>query len=348
MLARIHILLPYAFTIPEGEKYPIYEYEGEGYRVRVYPPVRSEKADHHTDAEEIAINGVKAFNADVLRIDFQRESFNRNEYSEYDPPLNFIKRVANDFLARLRYVTNASRVKLIEFPDSHWHVTYLNDDGTELPEEKGLIRGRGARKFEFSFIAVNNEVWESIHSLDPHQELPVWKNLLLDADAALPDIGPAIVLTFTALEVFISKVLDDLALAGKVDKDLWAWINQRSHFLKEPSIEERYDFLCRHLMGKSLKENGDLWEQFRHLQKARNSFVHDGIAKVGDEVVTSDRARNFIKKANEIIAFIKNELPEKLRWPEFAHKVKIQFRQTIFRADDKKRELESSGQLPEK
>lgn len=347
MLARVHILLPYAFTIPEGEEYPIYEYEGEGYRVRVYPPERSEKADQHTDAENIVIDGIKAFNADVLRIDFQRDNFNRAENAEYDPPLDFIKRVANDFLARLRYVTSASRVKLIEFPDSNWNVAYLNDDGTELQEEKGLIRGRGARKYVFSFIAVNNDVWKSIHSLNPHQELPVWKNLLLDADAALPDVGPAIVLTFTALEVFISKVLDDLALAGKIDKELWAWINQRGHYLKEPSIEERYDFLCRHLVGKSPKENGDLWEHFKHLQKARNSFVHDGIAKVGDEVVTSERARNFIRKANEIIAFIKKELPNDLHWPEFAHKVQIQFRQTLFRGDDKKKELKGQNQLPE-
>jgi hypothetical protein len=254
MLARVHILLPYAFTVPEGETYPIYEYKEEGYNIRIYPPERSEKADRCTDAENIAINGVKAFNADVLRIDFQKDQFDRAEGAECDPPVELIKKVANAFLARLRYVTNASRVKLIEFPHASWNVTYLNDDGTELQEEKGLVRGRGVRKFEFSFVAINKDIWNDIHSLEPYQKLPVWKNLLLDADAVLPDVGPAVVLTFTALEVFISKLLDDLALSGKIDQELWGWINRRG-YLKDLSIEERYDFLCRHLIGKSIKDN---------------------------------------------------------------------------------------------
>ena len=334
MLARVHILLPYAFTVPDKETYPIYEYKIEEYRVRIFPPETSERADRYTDADDIVINGIKAFNADILRVDFQKSDFNRTKTSECDPPVELIKNVANDFLARLRYVANASNISLITFPSTSWDVTYLNDDETELPEEKGLVRKRGARKFQFSYAILNKDIWEDVHSLAPHQPLPVWKDLLLDADAILPNVGPAVVLTFTALEVFISRMLDGLAASGKVEHDLWAWINNRG-YLKDPSIEERFDFLSRHLIGKSIKENGGLWEHFKHLRKARNSFVHDGVARVGDQIVTEDQARNFIRQANEIISVIKKELPEELRWPEFKHAIQIQFSKALGRAGGK-------------
>ena len=343
MLARVHVLLPYAFTIPEGEVYPIYQYELDGYVVLIYPPARSEKADRHCEMEDVSVNGVKALNADVLRIDFHKDSFDRTEGIDCDPPIDLIRRVANDFLSRLRYVTNASRVKLIEFPHTSWDVTYLNDDGSKIEVEKGTVGGRGARKFEFSFVALTKNVWNDIHSLEPHQPLPVWKNLLLDADSVLPDVGPAVVLTFTALEVFISKLLDDLAMTGKVDKTLWNWINTRG-YLKDPSIEERYDFLCRHLIGKSIKDNNELWEQFKHLKLARNSFAHDGIAKIGTEVVTIERSRDFIRTANKIIDFIKAEIPDDLLWPEFNHKIQLGFSKVIAINDnDESKELKGPG-----
>lgn len=332
MIARIHILLPFSLTVPEKENYPIYEYEVDEYHIRIFPPERSERADSHTDAEDITINETIAFNADVLRIDFQKESFNRTETSELDPPSELIKNVANGFLARLRYVANASKVKLIEFPNVNWNIRYLNDDDTELPQEKGYVRGKGGRKFQYSYVALNKEVWEDVHSILPGQQLPVWKTLLLDADSILPEVGPAIVLTFTALEVFISKTLDSIAASSELNNDLWEWINSRG-YLKDPSIKERYDFLSRHLIGKSIKENNDLWEPFKHLRKARNSFAHDGIAMIGDKTVTEEKARFFIIKANEIIDFIKNEIPEDLRWPEFKHEIKIQFSHMLIKPD---------------
>ncbi len=335
MLARVHILLPFAFTVPEGVAFYVHAYEEEGYVIRIFPPKRSEIADGYLDAENILIDGVKGFNADVLEIEFQKNQFERAQDAKCDPPVELINKAANGFLTRARYVTNASKIRLLDFPHTCWNIKYLNDDGTELQEEKGLVRGRGVRKFNFSFVLVNQDVWNDIHSLEPYEKLPVWKNLLLDADAALPDVGPSVVLTFTALEVFISKLLDDLASSGKINNELWTWVNGRG-YLKDPSIEEKYDFLCRHLIGKSIKDQADLWEQFKQLRKARNSFAHDGIAKIGDEMVTGERARNFIAKANDIVNFIKNELPENLRWPQFEYKIPLQFVKRLKREDDKK------------
>ncbi len=324
MLARVNILLPYTFTVPKQEKFQIYEYETEGYKVRFYPPKRSDIADRNIDAENITIDGNDAINVDVLCVDFVKEDFRREENSDYDPPLELIKNVVNDFLSRVRYVTNATHLKLIEFPYTDWRLRYLNDDETELKDETGFIKGRGMKKFKFSFIALNKEIWDDVHKIEPYQPLPVWKTLLLDAEAILPEIGPAVILTFTALEVFISKVLDDVALASDLDEDLWSWINVRG-YMKDPSIEERYDFLCKYFIGKSLKEKSELWESFKHLRKARNSFAHDGVSRLGDELITVDRARDFIAKANEIIEFIKGELSDNLPWVEFKHRVELGF-----------------------
>ncbi len=339
MLARVHILLPYVLIIPDEEKYKVYGHEVSGYKVRFYMPERSERADTYNDAENITVNEKTAHNADVLRIDFQKEEFERKiEHKDdkditYDPPIELIKEIANDFLNRLRYVTGASKIKPLYLPQVNWNIQYLNDDGSALPKKEGYYRGTLGRKFQFSYIAVNNEVWENVHSLEPFRPLPVWKNLLLDAKGMLPEVGPAIILTFTALEVFISKTLDDIVNTGKMDNELWEWINGRGP-LKDPSIEEKYDFLSRYLIGKSIKEDNVIWESFKHLRKARNSFAHDGISKVGDTEVTSAEARDFIVKANKIINFIKDEIPSELGWPEFKHDIKVSFTQPLLKPEE--------------
>jgi hypothetical protein len=299
-------------------------------------PERSERADSHNDVKKITINENNAHNADALRIDFQKEEFERKieqKDFKYDPPIELIKEITNDFLNRLRYVTGASIIKPLEFPHVSWNIRYLNDDGSELQEQEGYYRCTFGRKFQYSFIAVNKEVWDSVHSIAPFQPLPVWKNLLLDAEGMLPEVGPAIILTFTALEVFISKILDELVSTGKIDNKLWEWINNRGP-LKDPSIEEKYDSLSRYLIGKSIKENNDIWEAFKHLRKARNSFAHDGISKVGDTEVTPGKAREFIVKAKEIINYIKNEIPKELHWPEFKHEIRITFAQQLMKSED--------------
>lgn len=335
MIARIHILLPYAFALPEKEVFTVYEYEIEGYQVRIYPPERSERADRYSDEENTTIDGITSFNADALRIDFQKEKFDRSIDAPDDPPAELVKKVANDFLTRLRYVTGASKIKLLDFPNRiNWRLRYLKDDETELPKEKGLVRGKGGETFHISIFAVNKEIWKDVHSLDPFVELPVWKSLLLDAQAILPEIGPAIVLTNTALEVFISKTLDSLAASGIVDERLWKWINNRGYYLKNPSTEEQYDFLSRFLIGKSIKENSNIWSKFKNLKTARNTFVHNGVAIIGNEMVTHEKALSLIANAKDIINFIKDELPEDLRWPEYKHEIKITLTHTLTKPDE--------------
>jgi len=343
MLARVHIQLPYAFIVPKDEKYNVYEYEKDDYTVKVYMLERSERADSYNETDSVTIDEQEAFNADVLRIDYQKDDFERKKANSEkyelvcDPPIDFIKDTANEFLARLRYVTGGSKIKLLQFPSINWNLRYLNDDGSELPKEEGYRRGLGGRKFEFSYIAINKEVWDNVHSIDPFQPLPIWKTLLLDAESMLPEIGPAIILTFTALDVFISIILDEIVKTGKIDTPLWDWINDRGFHLKNPSVDDKFSFLSDYLIGKSIKDDSDLWSSFKDLQKARNSFAHNGVAIVNNTEVTLEKARKFIIKTNEIINFIKEDLPKEQHWPEFEHNIKVGLTHTLIEkaADDK-------------
>jgi hypothetical protein len=324
MIARAYILLPFCVTIPEFEEFNVYSYGLNGYEIRIYPLLQSENASKYSDCDNMKIDGIKAFNADILPIYFYKENFDRSQTADFDPPLALIECVANDFLARLRYVAGAFKVKPLQLSTTSINITYLNNDESELTKEKGQVVGRGTQEYTFSFVAIRKQVWADIHSLQPFRELPIWKNLLLDATDVLPQIGPSIVLVFTALEVFISKTLDAIAEYKKADIELWKWINNRKFFLKDPSMEEQFDFLSNHFIGKSLKDDSKLWEAFKNIQSARNSFAHNGIAKFGDTIVDQKQAQNFIVKAYEIINYIKDNLPQELLWPEFKYDIKLE------------------------
>src|SRR2546428_11634534 len=212
MLARLSVLLPFTFTVPEGEQFPIFEYLDDGYKVSALPPGRSDRLQPIDGPDQITIDGKIAFEADVLGIDFVKDSFDRRKGSECDPPQELIRRAINSLLTRLRHVTRAGPVKPLNFPSVTWRLQYLKDDETELTKDEALIRGRGTLQFSMGWITVNRKVWEDVHSLPPEYDSPAWESLLLDAQTELPSIGPALVLAATAIEVFISQVLDRLAV----------------------------------------------------------------------------------------------------------------------------------------
>lgn len=331
MIARIYIRLPFSLTIPEGETFTVWEYELDDCSVTVYPPVISSSS--LPDGQEILIDDVKSIQADVLWIDFCREVFDRSVEAKCDPSYEVIGAAANNFIERLRYVTKAANVKPIDFPNVSWSLSYLNDNEEKLPVEEGLVRGRGARAFSFSWTPLNREVWDDIHKLEPDWKPPAWQTLLLDANASLPEVGPALVLAATALEVFIAQTLDVLAAEHEIPAEIWEWIKNRD-WMKKPSIEEQFDFLLFQFGKKSLKSETALWESFKHLKNARNSFVHDGKPSIGNEVVDLGKARFLIGKAVEIIEYVKMAIPEHHRWPAFEHKFNLSLIQELVRQDE--------------
>jgi len=324
MIARLTILLPFYLTVPEGVEFTVYEYEIDGYRARFVPPGRSERALSIDGTDQLKIDGVATFQADVLRIDFHRDSFDRRVETTCDPPVRIVNQVVNSFLVRLRHVARAAQVRPLNFPSVTWRLQYLNDDETELKKEEGFVRGRGTLQFSFSWTALNKKVWDDVHILKPDYEPRPWESLLLDASAELPNIGPAVVLAASALEVFISQVLDQLAVIKNTPLELWQWINQRNFWLQEPTVEEQYDVLLKFFTEHSLKNEHELWESFKNLKDARNSFVHEGIPKIGDMAITIETAQKLIASASEIILKVKQWIPSELHWPEFKHTVQVE------------------------
>jgi hypothetical protein len=324
MLARFHLLLPFRLTVPDKGQFRVWQYDDEGYAVRVFPPVRREGSPIAGVADEVRMDDVPAFEADVLRIDFHKESFDRANASPCDPSEAVIGRAINSFLIRLRYVTRAAQIRLLDYPWGSWRLRYLNDDETELEVDENLVRGRGAVMFSLSWTAVNAQVWDDIHELEPDFEPPAWEDLLIDARADLPRIGPAVVLAATALEVFISRMLNSLAEAGAAPAPLWAWINKRGDYLREPTVEEQYDVLLRFFTGHSLKDEPKLWEAFRNLKTARNSFVHEGAARLGGADVSLEAASNLIASAGDVVSKVREWLPAELQWRVFRHNIRIE------------------------
>ena len=146
MIAKFGLALPFWIAIPDGVEFKLYKYEDSRYQVVVYPPTRSDSPPNVAAPDEVKIDGKPAFLANALNIEFHRPEFHRERGSQQtDPSDEVIARAIQSFVARLRYVTRGAHVKIKSFHSPPWRLRYLNDDGTELPEQEGLVRGRGVR-----------------------------------------------------------------------------------------------------------------------------------------------------------------------------------------------------------
>jgi hypothetical protein len=67
------------------------------------------------------------------------------------------------------------------------------------------------------------------------------------------------------------------------------------------------------LTGHSLKEDLGLWEGFQNLRGARNRYVHEGEAKIGNQAVTSKQAATLLGTARQIMDWLEELLPEGAR-----------------------------------
>jgi len=332
MLAQLYVQLSFVLVVPEGVGFPVYEYTDQGYTVRAMPPGKSDSDKIFQDLDGLQINGQAAYQADVLNLIFAKEEFNRAAGALCDPPESVIQQALDSFLARLRFVTKAPQIRPVKFPAIPWRLNYLNDDGSALPEEKDKVRGRGSYVFSFQLLALDQQIWEKIHELPADFRAPPWEDLLLDAQAELPAIGPALVLAATSVEVFIAHVLDQLVVRTPIPSPLWNWINDRDQWLQEPSVEEQMDTLLLIIAGHSLKEDLPLWEAFKNLKTARNGFVHSGVACVGGKPVDLNTAMKLVAGARSVIDRVHDWLPKELQWPHYdlgvavtaTHKVKME------------------------
>jgi hypothetical protein len=324
MIARLRVPTPYVLTAPIGAELPAFETELDGYKTRFMAPETSEFLAQDNESA-VTIDGAATVGRDVIRIDFIKDSFDRAVATECDPSYAMIRQVLDSYTVRLRHVTHGAQILPVPFPMSNWRLDYLNDDESELQRQDGFVRGRWARQRSFSFIALTENIWKTVHSLPLDYAQQPWEPLLLDALIQGTAPGNAVVLSHTALEVFVAHVLDQLAGARARPQELWDWVTHRSNYQKEPSVEEQFDSLLHALSGHSLKEDLELWESFKILKRARNSFVHEGIIRLGKSSVAENErlALQAAGSAGRIITKVRGWLPREIQWPEYTNRERI-------------------------
>jgi hypothetical protein len=331
VIARFQVLLPYPLYLPSQPQLGTFEIDNGPYKVRVSPPQQavvdprafdgtspvplSEAADDvraNPDpviTPQVTLDGFAAVKANLLVIDFIKDDFDRSRDSD-DPPESLAIAVANDVLARIRYVVRGPNVKPLLAGGTPWQIEYLNDDGSELQPAPPLIRRRLAGATTWEITAITQAAWEAVPQVP---ELPVWDSLLLDAFSYLPSVEASIVLAFTALEAFIDWVLQEHVNAGAMDPTLYRWIANRDDHAKEPSVQEQFDVLLKAVSKRTLKDDQRLWESLVSLRKVRNAIAHTGIPTIDKTVVDSVKASQLVNTSREIIDWVELGLPDDRR-----------------------------------
>lgn len=287
-------------------------------------------AEQPATTDAVTVNDQLTIACCLLQMDLRRESFvRRNPTSEAqahdpdfgDPSTNHVFEIANTFLTAVRSLFRLPTFRELHPAQTVWRLDYLDDEGALLAAEQGLHRTRSYHGGSFSANGLTTETWQWLGAQLPGYVPPPWHLALLEAErlaAGVRDsaVGAPIAVASAALEAFIAEVLNALASRStSVSSSLWTWLNGRDDWLKEPSVEERYDFLLREFAGFSLKDDTRLWQDFRNLRQARNSFSHEGRAVIGNSPVTGARAEELIAGCRRIVDWVEDRLPPELRQP---------------------------------
>ena len=275
MIARFNIALHYPIFLQLGTSFEPAEIERDGYRIKVHPPHQSIYEGSYTDLatdvplqqrvqgleenvcirvnELISLDGIAAYKANMLTVDFFKDDFVRPRiliegssidnceilFDHGDPPARLAFEIANDYLGRLRALLRSHVVKLVTRDENCWRLDYLNDKGERLPQDEAKFRRRFQGPVKGTFTGLTKEMWDRAKALPPGFNIYIWDSLLLDAEALLPQIGPAIVVANAALECFIPWALDELQKKSNIPIDLWDWLYCRK------------DWYQRHLLMNS-------------------------------------------------------------------------------------------------
>src|SRR5262245_44039168 len=116
MIARLFVQLPYTVAIMEAEKYGVFGGSKDDYRFEFFPPLRDSETTTERALEGLTLNAKPAVEANVLRIDFKKASFDRRTQSAIDPPEALVRDLLNDFHARFRFTTRAAHARRVDFP----------------------------------------------------------------------------------------------------------------------------------------------------------------------------------------------------------------------------------------
>jgi hypothetical protein len=342
MLARFRILLPYSFSIPQGDSLAPIELDHGGYRIRLYPPYQASTTiaamadptvipsdlvnllhppEQPNVDQTVIVNGQPTIRANAIQIDVLKSEFDRtasiNGRSSDDPPINMLIELTQSMLHRLRSVGRGHPIHPIAKEGNLWRLEFLTDAGEKLPEEKGKLKARASSHLQLEVAGLTHSIWNAAMGLPLAFRTQDWETLLLDAESHLPDEIPAITLAAAALETLIGYSLSVLAPTTGISGELWNFIIDRGRrdYRNEIGVKEKYDEMLHALTGHSLKEMPRLWEAFMNIKDIRNSLMHKGIFALGDKPVTRAQAYDLIERAKELADWIEGLLQESARRP---------------------------------
>jgi hypothetical protein len=336
VLARFRVLLPFTFQLDSaGQFHPEEWQEGES-TFRVHPPAHSSLSpgggalDTDDPAAVVAalegpltqkegplqfVNGGRGMQGDVLQIDLWRTDFDRRRTNELAPVVDLFFGVANGLLERLRLITRLPWLARLDRHRCFWLVDYLSDDGAPLEPAPELLRAVRCAPLSFKMIAITESLWQRALALPRGQGRARPLTLWLDGAKLLPEIGPSLVLAAAAIETRTEDILHELAAASPVPPGLWSWLMDRGDFRKDPSTVEQLTVVLHSLTGRSLKDEGELWEAFINLRDARNSYLHEGLATVGKNrtPVAPEFAAKLVHQCERILEWLDGLVPEDRR-----------------------------------
>lgn len=336
MIAALQVLLPYSLYIQKDAPLPALSTKVDKYDVIFPPPYQAS-----TNWDEVSLNsdvplvevthrlgpkvpqeiskcvrifGKETIECNAVQVTFGAEDFDRSAREqnppEMDPPLEVLFSTLNLFLQGLRKVTEAFFVRSLEPHSCVWRLGYYNNDGSELPPEKGKVRARLGTTFRFQVCGLDDRTWNNLTQLPPNYQSPAWEALSYQAFNMLPDLGPAIVLTYSSIEVLLEELTNALAKESFKPYGIWEWLNNRESYWREPSVADRADKLLSELSGRSLKEQPDLWQDFRRIRECRNNFIHEGKLEIGGRLLTTAEVAQLVLSGKKILDWLKALLTE--------------------------------------
>jgi hypothetical protein len=325
VLARYRCLLHPQLVLRQSDSLQPFDVEFNGSRCCVYPPFQrlvggslDDLADPPVPSDT-TVEDLPTFVADVIQVDVRGE-FDRRDGGDASDVLAVVVPLLQLILTRFRTLANASFIRVPGEPNFlSWSVQYLTDAGEAFEKRDGFVRGRGALGVNIEQRAwMAPELWAALRTVTAAPRIPPSNELLLDAREAWPHVGASVVLSYAAIEHRIATALDVLARLKPevVSPTMWAWLSDRDDYRKEPSVEEQLSDLMQLFVGRSLKDERMMWNSYNELRKARNSFVHEGVAmSLNRTRVSPQRASQLVADASSIIAWIEQWLPEEERAP---------------------------------
>jgi hypothetical protein len=342
MLALLRVFLPFDIHLSCGETLsPITVAEQDnGLRVTIHPPYASkakrddsrptvygraveafaamDRDDSPSPVENVRLDGSACVVANCLQIDFAKAEFDRRipssgpEYEQTDPPLEYMFGLINKVVESFRALGKVAFLRSFSHDQTSWVLLYCNDDLTELPRTEGLLRGRHGTARSWQVFGLNRSLWQKVSENLLTAKLPTWERLFFDALSILPEIGPAIILGFSAVETLASVAMDALS-KDKLPPTVWDWITERKPYFHRPNTEQLLDVFIKAFSGNSLKESQALWKSFTDLNKARNNYAHRGELTIDGKPIDLHQARDLIGGVGGILDWIESRLPPEMR-----------------------------------